>query len=63
MVHLTSKRLRVIMAGSLVLMYLAGLTLALSGVVFPYSGGETPAPKRLFLQVSLWSLDKENAFH
>lgn len=53
MVHLTSKRLRVIMAGSLVLMYLAGLTLVLSGAVFPYSGGETPAPKRLFLQVSV----------
>ena len=56
MVHMTSKRLRVIMAGSLVLMYLAGLTLALSGVMFPYSGGKTPAPKRLFLQVSMWPI-------
>lgn len=53
MVHMASKRLRMVMAGCLVLMYLGGLVLAMSGAVFPYSGGEYPAPKRLFLQVSV----------
>ena len=53
MVYTASKRLREVMAVVLVLMYVSGLLVSISGAVFPYSGGESPTPKRLFLQVSL----------
>ncbi|CAI8010143.1 Endoplasmic reticulum metallopeptidase 1 [Geodia barretti] len=49
-VYTASKRLRMLLAGCLALLYLTSLALSLSGAAFPYSGGEQPAPKRLFLQ-------------
>ena len=53
MVYTASKRLRKVMAVVLLLVYVSGLLVSISGAVFPYSGGESPTPKRLFLQVSL----------
>jgi hypothetical protein len=49
-VHTASKWLRMAMAGGLVVLYVTGLVFAISGAAFPYSGGDYPAPKRLFLQ-------------
>ena len=52
-VHTASKRLRMVMAGGLALLYVTGMIFALSGSAFPFAGGENPSPKRLYLQVSV----------
>ena len=53
MVYMASKRFRKVMGVGLVVLYVGGLTVSLSGYAFPYAGGESPTPKRLFLQVGL----------
>lgn len=50
-VYMATKRLRKVMGIGLLLLYIGGLTTSLSGYAFPYAGGESPTPKRLFLQV------------
>ncbi len=52
-VYVSSSRLKLVVGTALFLTFALTVALVVSGYVFPYSGGEPPRPKRLYLQVSL----------
>lgn len=51
MVHLSSQRLSKLLGMVLCLTWLLTLLAVVCGSFFPYSGGDDPRPKRIFLQV------------
>ncbi len=51
MVYVSSTKLKRLVGAALLLTFVLSLALALSGYIFPYSGGEPPRPKRMFMVV------------